>query len=85
MVDQAAIPELVVHCSPDGDGATFCRPDGSRRVWLSERASWGALAAVERDAVCRLVWAVGTFEVTDVRVVDPVTDEVVGTHTLLPP
>lgn len=79
------IPELTVHCCPDGDGATFGRPDGTHRLWLSGCAGWAALGGTERDAVCSLVWADSPFKVRDFRVVDPVTGEVVGTHTLFPP
>lgn len=61
---------LEIVASSNGNGTTYARgPAGRSRIFLGdgEESRWPQLSGLQRDSVCRLVWAAadGRFRVTD--------------------
>jgi hypothetical protein len=68
----------LITCSCNRDGCTYSRGPSAARVFLAG-GPWMTLNALQRDALCQLVWRVPSGEFI---VIDPVTEQVIATHTV---
>jgi len=81
-----AIPRItegkaIVLCHVGATGCVFGRnvPADPRTVFMKGRTGWAAMAASEKDAVCRRVWdvAMGEFAIVNIR-----TSEVIAIYSV---